>query len=833
MLAKFFFMRYFLLLFFTLFVTLEIAAQTKVSGRVVDNSNQPVAFANVLFAHANEGTITDENGRFYLESKSTHTTLTVSFVGFKTKEIELTSKTTYDLQIILEDEASQLDEVVVYGGKLSKKDNPAIDILRKIWENRRSNGVKMFNQYQYDKYEKLEFDINTIDSTLIKSRLFKGMEFVFDFADTSRVTGKTYLPIFINEAIYRVYGDNVMNLQKEILEGNKNSGFNNNQAMIEFVKELYADYDIYDNYLKFFDKAFTSPLSRTGIDVYNYALLDSAYRDNKWCYNIVFYPRRKGELTFRGDFWVNDTTWAIKEINMHLNKTANVNWVKEVYIEQDFDVLNDSVFLIKRDHFMTDFAFSKKEESRGMYGKRTTLYDNHVFDQIKERNFYRAQVDPYQWEVYNRPDEFWQDRRMEELNKDERQIYVMLDTLQTVRRFQRLYSLGTVLASGYYELPGFDLGPVFSIFGYNEAEGVRIRGGGRTYFGQNDMWRLEGFLAYGLKDNKFKYGISGKWLLDRNSRLIVFGGNRRDIEQTGASLTTSNDVLGRNLASSALVTVGANDRLTNINLTTFGFEIEPLKNLIFRTTMSYRTLKSATETFSLDYFDSDGNIQSEITQPEIELSLTYTPGIRTSGFGVERTIINYGKYPQFFLGYSYGLRDFIGGDFEYKKLQTLYTQPWNIGGFGRLYSTIELGKIFGEVPLGLLSPVPGNQTLFSIYNTFTQLDYYEFVSDTYASVHLEHNFGGRIFSRIGFLRKLNLREIVGVRAIYGQISEKNIALNASNIVYQAPEDIYYEYSFGVGNIFKIFRLDFNFRGNYFENEGARSFGVTGAFGFQF
>ncbi|MCR9181429.1 MAG: DUF5686 and carboxypeptidase regulatory-like domain-containing protein [Flavobacteriaceae bacterium] len=816
-----------------LLVIFNSFSQTKVGGRVFDTFEVAVPFANVLFKNSNKGTITDENGRFYLESDENYDTLVISFVGYQTKEITLDKRTTYEMRIELEEESSELNEIVLLSGKLSKKNNPAIDILRKIWENRRENGVKKFKQYSYDKYEKLEFDLNTIDSALINSRLFKGMEFVFDYSDTSKVTGKTYLPIFINEAIYKVYGDNLMNLEKEILEGNKNSGFSNNQAMIEFVKELYADYDIYDNYLKFFDKAFTSPLSKTGIDVYNYSLLDSAYRDNKWCYNIVFYPRRKGELTFRGDFWVNDTTWAIKEINMHLNKSANINWVKEVYIEQEFDVLNDSIFLLKRDHFMSDFSFSKKEEARGVYGKRTTLYENHVFDQEKDRNFYRKQVDPYQWEIYNRPDNFWEENRMEKLNKDERQIYEMLDTLQTVRRFQRLYSLGTVLASGYYELPNFDLGPVFSIFGFNESEGMRIRAGGRTYFSQNDLWRLEGFLAYGFKDDKFKYGISGKWLLDRNSRLIVFGGNRRDVEQTGASLTTSNDVLGRNLASSSLITVGSNDRLTNINLSTFGLQLEPIKNLTFRSTLSYRTLKSATDTFSIDYFDDEGNIQSKVSQTEIEMALGYTPGIRTSGFGVERTVINEGKFPQFYFGYTQGLKDIFESDFEYQKAQLLYTQPWNLGGIGRLYSTIEAGKIFGEVPLSLLSPVPGNQTLFSIYNTFTLLDYYEFVSDTYTSLHLEHNLGGRLFSRIGFLRNLNLREIIGFRAIYGEISEENIAINASNIIYQAPEDIYYEYSFGVGNIFKIFRIDFNFRGNYFENEGARSFGVTGSFGFQF
>ena len=137
------------------------------------------------------------------------------------------------------------------------------------------------------------------------------------------------------------------------------------------------------------------------------------------------------------------------------------------------------------------------------------------------------------------------------------------------------------------------------------------------------------------------------------------------------------------------------------------------------------------------------------------------------------------------------------------------------------------------MPLSLLSPIPGNQTLFSIYNTFNQLDFYEFVSDTYASFHLQHDFGGRFFSRIPWLRKLNLREVVGFRAVYGEISEENIALNASNLVYQAPEDVYWEWSVGIGNIFKVFRLDFNFRGNYLDNPDARRFGVTGTFGFSF
>lgn len=808
-------------------------AQTKVSGVIKDTAGTPIAFANVIFKDSNEGTISNEEGRFYLESDENYTEVVFSFIGFSSTEVTLTDRSTYNMEIVLEEEAAALDEVVIFTGKQSKKNNPAIDILRKIWENRRENGVKKFKQYQYDKYEKLEFDLNTIDSALINSRVFNGMEFIFDQTDTSNITGNTYLPIFINEAYAKVYGDNLLNEEKEVLEGNKNSGFDNNNTLIAFIKDLYSEYNVYENYLKFFDKAFTSPLSTTGIDVYNYVLLDSAYRDNKWCYNIVYYPRRKNELTFKGDFWVNDSTWAIKEINLQASKSANLNWVREVYIEQEFDVLNDSTFLITRDYFLSDFSFRKKEGARGVYGKRTTLYDNYEFDIKKDKSFYKEQVDPYQYEVYNRPDDYWEEKRMESLSKDEKGVYKMLDTLKTVPRFKTLYNLGAVLATGYYETNNFDVGPVFSIFGFNEAEGLRIRLGGRTYFSQNDPWRIEGFGAYGFKDERFKYGISAKWLLDRTSRLTVFAGNRKDVEQTGASLTNSNDVLGRSLASSSLISVGANDRLSRINLTTAGFEVEPVKNLVLRLTGSYRNLESATDTFSIDYFDEDGTIRSTVSQPEIELAFNYTPRRKTSGYGVERTIINDGDFPVFYVAYTYGLKDVLNGDFEYKKLQGLYTRPWNIGGLGRLLTTVEVGKIFDPVPLSLLSPIPGNQTYFSLYNTFTQLDYYEFVSDTYASLHVQHNFGGRLFSRIPGLRKLNLREVIGFRAVYGEISEENIALNASNIIYQAPGDIYYEYSVGIGNIFKIFRLDFNFRGNYLNNPDARKFGVTGVFGFSF
>ena len=816
-------------------------AQTKVSGYVFDEANEPVAFATILFKGSIEGTITDENGKFYLESKKNWSQLVVSFIGYENLEIELSKKVTFNLKLVIKEETNTLNEVVIAVGKQPKKNNPAIAILEKIWKKRRQNGLKKFNQYNYKKYEKVEFDLNTIDSTFKEKGLFRGMQFVFKNIDTSAITGKTYLPIFLNESVSEVFGDNTLNKEKETIRGNKNTGFSNNQAIINFIDDLYNDYNIYDNYIKLFYKSFVSPLSKTGINNYNYFLSDSAFIKNKWCYNIIYYPRRKNELTFKGDFWVNDTTFAIAEINMKASKSANINWVKEIYIEQEFDILNDSIFLLKRDYFLSDFAINKKEKSKGLYGKRTTLYNNYSFNELKKSNFYETSNNVIDKKIYNQPDEFWIENRVEKLNKDELGIYTMLDTLTTVRKFKNLSNIVATFSSGYFEFDkiNFDYGPIFSTFGYNDVEGIRLRSGGRTYFSYNDPWRFEAYTAYGFRDQKFKYGFQGKAILNEKNRLIISGGNRRDVEQIGSSLTASTDVLGRSDGSSSVIGTGQNNRLTNVNLSKLSLQAEPFKNFVVSVSGSYKTLSSASEFFSLDYNDTStsSGISSKIKQFETIFTANYYPGRKVGGYGVERTT-NSDKLRNIFLQVTRGSKNLFNSDFDYTKVQFSYSQPWFIGGFGRLKTSLEAGKTFGEVPLGLLSVVPGNQTYFAFFNTFNQLDFYEFVTDTYTTFHLEHNFNGRLLARVPLIRKLNLRAIVGFRSAWGQLSDENILLNTTNnpaqITLLSPtEKPYYEYSVGIGNIFKILRLDVNFRGNYLDNPGARKFGVTFTTGFNF
>ena len=823
--------RFFQLVF--LFVIIPFFAQTKVSGIIVDKLKQPIPFANVIFKGSNEGVVSNEDGHFYLESKNNYKTLIVSSLSYSDREITLEKAVNYNFEIQLS-EIENLKEVVVFSGKTSKKNNPALAILRKIWERKHKNGLRLFDQYQMEKYEKLEFDINSIDSVYMKNKLFKGMEFIFKQVDTSKITGKTYLPVFINESLSEVYGDNKLKKVKTKEKANKTSGFNGNQQIVSFIKDLYSEYNIYENHLTFFDKSFTSPLSKTGIDTYNYVLRDSAFVGKKWCYNIIFYPRRKNELTFKGDFWVNDTTYAVKKINMAATKSANVNWVKDIYIEQEFDVVNDSLFLLTKDYMMSDFALNKKEDSKGVYGKRTTFYRDHKFNISKPEKFYKEEVNYFDKEVYNKSDDYWNENRFENLSKDEKGVYKMLDTLQKVKKFKQLYNLVQIIDSGYLNYRGLDFGSIYSMVGKNSVEGLRLRAGVRTYFGSNDSWRLKGYMAYGFKDDQFKYGVVGKWMIENKKRIILSVGHHKDIEQIGASLTATNDILGRSYASSGIFTSGSNNKLTKVNLSSVAIDAEPIKNLTFGTGFSYRTLASASADFSLNYYTdlSQKTVKREVKQAEVNCQIEYTPNRKPIGFAVERYNAD-SPFTRVFVNYSQGFKELLSSDFNYKKIQIYYKQPIVIGPLGRSNVILEMGKTFGYVPLGLMSIVPGNQSLFEISNTFSNLNYYEFLTDQYLTLKWDHDFQGRFFARIPFMRKLNWREIIGIKSVCGTVSNQNRLINASGLVYNAPEKPYWEYSVGIGNIFKVFRIDFSWRGNYLNSPEANKFAIKASFGFYF
>lgn len=830
---------------FLILLNIVVVAQQKISGMVYkEASKEPVAFADVLIEGTEYYITTNNDGSFYLETKENFKELTVSQTGFITQKVSLKAGNNYELIIYLKPEPTNetnknLQEVRVTGFKKfkSKKENPAYAILRELWKRRRTNGVKKFENYKFDEYEKIEFDLNNLDSAFMKKKIFRKLEFIFNSVDTSNVTGKSYLPMYLNENIYRVIGRNKPNVkQRRDLLASKTSGFQDNQIVTETAKNLYKDSDIYENRLNYFDMAFVSPVATDGFAFYEYQLLDTLEVEGRKCYKIKYFPKRKSDFTFKGKMCIDTEAYSLKSIDYQSTKGINVNFVRDIYTELDFQILNDSVFLPERKYVMLDLSLlTKKEKDKGMFAHRTQVFKNYDFNRKENDEYFDKRWDPYVEGAYEKNDEYWKGNRFEKLSKSENEIYVMLDSLNKTPKFKRLVNTAEIVASGYYNVfNAFDIGNIYSIYGYNPIEGTRIRLGGRTYFSQNDMWRFAGFMAYGFKDDKVKYGAEARFMFNKYNRFIVGIGVKRDIEQLGVQLTTDDGILTRTFASSSLFARGDNSTLSNVHKISVFTSVEPLKNFQLRFDATYQRISSASPTFNIGYLDKAGNIQNEVTDTHFTLALITTPYAKYTNYGIDR-YQHSSLSPSIVAKYTHGLNGVFNSNFTYEKFQILYKHPVLWGVIGRSDITVEAGKTFGKVPLSLLSVIPANQSRSIVGSTFGQMNYYEFITDTYLSLHWEHHDNGKIFSYIPLIKKLNLRAVGFLRGVWGELDDRNVAINASSINYLAPSNqIYYEYGFGVENIgignWRIFRIDFGWRGNYLDLPNISKFGIK--FGFQ-
>ena len=827
-------------------VSIALMSQVKVKGKVFDDTGNPMSYTDLRFAGKEDGVISEEDGTFYIESNDTETQLIASMLGFDDvtitinpgyQEVEIHFAKFKNEEIV---KVNTTEEVVVtakHKKYKSKKENPAYAIMKKIWENRRSNGVKLRDNYEYEKYEKVEYDLTHIDSQFMQKKLFKDFEFVFKKVDTSRITGENYLPMFINESISKVYGVNKPEKKREDLMANKASGFENNYALIETVKNLYTDFDIYDNTIDLFNKPFASPLATNGFGFYDYNLVDSTETNGKKNYRIKYYPKNKNDLAFSGSFWVTDGVWSITKIDMKANKDLNVNFVNKVYIEKKYEMINDSIYVPTYDYTMLTLSLlSKKEGNHGIHAHRTMMYKDYKFDVNRPITFYDEKINKYDESLYTKDESYWAEHRHETLDKDEKGVYETLEQLNKVPRFQKIVNLVEIVSSGYIELGhNIELGSIYQLFGMNEVEGYRFRIGLRNFKTQNDRFRAKTYLAWGTDDEKFKYGVEAKYLLDRDSRWIIGGGTKRDIMQLGA-LVNDNDIVSPAYGSSSLLMSGSNNKLSNVNRSMAFTSVELATNAFIRLEGAYQTTKSAHPDFNSDYI-LDGNTYHDITDSKIAVSFVAEPGKKITGNGVERYEHDgVGAYPTIILKYTRGLKGVIDSDFNYDKLDFFYHQPFFFNTFGKLDATVGFGMTQGNVPLTLLNIAPGNQSYGYVANTFGMMNFYEFVSDQYASLFLEHHMGGRFLGRIPLIKKLKLREVFFFRGAYGTLRNDNLNMIADANLRNDLEKYnfqdnkpYYEYGFGIENIgfgnLRLFRVDFNWRGNYLDNPDARKFGM--------
>src|SRR5690606_4159817 len=287
--------------------------------------------------------------------------------------------------------------------------------------------------------------------------------------------------------------------------------------------------------------------------------------------------------------------YAVKEIAMQSTRNIDVNFVRDIFVSQQVDVNNDSVFLIKREYILLDMSLlNKKETSKGLFAHRTVSYKDFNFDNPHPDEFYNERNhDPYASGSFEKNDLYWANARHERLSKNEDGIYEMLDSLQQVPRFKRIVKSVEILGSGYWNVwNAIDIGNLYSSFGYNDIEGFRLRAGARTYLSQNDMWAITGYLSYGFGYHQFKYGAEARFMFNELNRFQIGAGTKRDIEQLGVQLTTSDGIMTRSFASSSIIGQGDNDKLSHINKTNVYTSIDPWENFTIRLDGNYQTTRA-------------------------------------------------------------------------------------------------------------------------------------------------------------------------------------------------------------------------------------------------
>ncbi|RMG81339.1 MAG: carboxypeptidase-like regulatory domain-containing protein, partial [Bacteroidetes bacterium] len=650
-------------------------------------------------------------------------------------------------------------------------------------------------------------------------------EFVFDYIDTT--DEKPYLPIFISEAVSEYYYKRFPKMEKEIIKATKVSGIEN-QTVSQFMGDMYQNVNIYNNYINIFGKSFVSPISDFGFFSYRYYLTDSGFVDNNWCYKIKFVPKRKHELTFDGEMWINDTTYAVKKITATINEEANINFIKRFDVEQTYRQVQPEVWMLVQDKAVADFNLADKQV--GFYGRKNTYYRKFVINQPLPDEFYLSGLDiELEKDASEKPEDFWDTVRAEQLSEKEAQIYHMVDSIKNVPVFRSYVDIIQLIVTGYHVWGNVELGPYFTTYSFNQVEGSRFRIGGRTSNQFSKRLMIEAYLAYGLRDKRFKYGAWFDYYLTKLPRQHFGLSYKNDVEQLGQSQNAwrQDNILASVFRRNPFNKINGYEEYSGF------FEREWFFGFSNKISLSHRRI------WPLGVLDFEKNTESgtipvnNITTAEIGIYTRFAYKEKYVSGEFERISLGT-KWPILQAQYFYGLKNFFGSQYEYHKIIVNIQDKMKLNPFGEMEYAVEAGKLFGTLPYPLLFLHNGNETYFYDFSAFNLMNYYEFASDQYVSLAATHHFNGLFFNKIPLINKLKWREVISGKAVYGTLSDKHkqemIYPQNFQGLYKGP---YIEGGVGIENIFKLFRVDALWRFTYLDHPNIVPWGIRTTFQFMF
>ncbi|MDD4992305.1 MAG: DUF5686 family protein [Paludibacter sp.] len=827
----------------------ETNSNETLKGVVVDaQNNEPIPHASISLTDYGYGTQTNEKGEFVLNtSKFTQakSKAKVSCVGFKSVWVALAKNET-GITIRLTPEEQALHEVTVNKQKYKNRNNPAVELIQKVIEHKKNNRKEALDYYEREKYEKVQFAINHVTPDFQKKKVFKHFQFVFENIDSLKSNGDKILPVYLTENISDIYYQKSPQKLKEIEKAHKAVSFAgfDNKGIENNIKYLYQDVDIYQNNISLVSNQFLSPIAGTAPAFYRYYIVDTIQSGADKVARMYFGARNKEDLLFQGYLYVLlDGSYAIKRIELTTSKDININFVKDIKIVQEFTKADNKNWMLASDQISMIFGLSK--DGRGIFGQKIVSYSNTKLMQTTKGdsilNGPTMRMPEFTGQL---SDEYLETHRHEQLSKSEAGTYVAMDSVQKVPVFKRVMDIASIFLFGYKDLGLFEIGPISTFYMYNPIEGSRLRFGGRTTNAFSKKLNLETYLAYGLNDERFKYYLGGTWSFTKRN-LQEF-----PVKILKMSIQNETQLPGQQMQflmeDNFLLSIkrGVNDKIF-YNKT---FKIEHLNELQnhFSYTLGYKYTRMAPGgTLAYNYTDyaSGVNDVSSLHVSEFYLNLRYAPH-ESFYQGKTFRIPNYSRFPIFDLRYTAGSK-LWGNDYNYQTLRFNIRKRFYFSVLGYSDAVFEAGKIFGKVPYPLLNIPQANQTYSYQIESYNMMNFLEFVTDQYTSLLIDHTFNGFFFNKIPLTKKLGLREMLTCKILYGNLTNANnpnlqpdlfrfpVQANGVPVTYTLDKTPYIEGSVGIGNIFKIFRIDLVRRFTYLNNPNVSAYGVRMRFRLDF
>ena len=833
---------------------------TSASGIVKDSiTGEPLPFVSVYFDGSTIGAMTDDNGTFTLQNNQGYTKLAAASLGYDTKFIDLKpGKKNDNLEVLLKPTAFEISEVVVKPKreKYTRKDNPAVELIKKVIAHKNDNRIEAKPEYQTEVYEKLSLSLDNFNPNLDKNKFLKKFKFIKNYLDTSEFNGKPILTVSVRENLSDFYYRKSPKAEKTIVRAKRMQGIDktldDGGGITSNLEEIFKSINIFDNNIPILLNRFVSPLSSTlATTYYHYYIMDTLDVGGDKCVDLAFVPANSESYGFTGRLYITlDGNYAVKKVLLNTPANINLNWVDKLRIEQEFKQMPDSTWVLDQENTFVNFYVVKGTQQ--LYAHQLRNYDNYNFNVQNADSVFgllgALHVLP---EATAQPDTFWTHNRPIPLKEKEDALKDLLGQLRKVPAFNAIIKTAEILITGYIptandkKVTKFDFGPMNTTFSANHLEGFRMRVGGMTTANLNPYWFASGYLAYGTNDRKIKYNL--KLTHSFTKKEYHEGENpvnnlsfiqEYDVYTPGQDfLFTSKDNIFVAWKVGEPVT-----KMQYIRKSVLQYEKEWLNGLTWKSWIMNQNNEAAG---TLQYIkrDESGNLYhiKDFTTSEIGTHLSFAPGERAyNGRSGKESVFNLSKdAPVFKLSHQLGIKGVLGGDYNYNHTEISAEKRIWLSSFGHIDAQVKAGKVWDKVPFPLLILPNTNQSITIQPEAFHMMNALEFVTDQYVSFNATYYLKGWILNRIPGIKWLRLREVLSFNMIYGGLTDKNNPTLTPGL-FLLPDGTqplgstpYMECSVGLENIFKILRIDYYRRLTYLDHPDIKKGGIRIALRFTF